>query len=981
MKQKIRYMGLSLTPDELAADNGTLAVCANAELHAGALRPSVMVGTKTPNPLVYTPTGMSGTKQYKKLIYVHKTSAYTHLIAVHDRTTYEGSDTSYNSRGERLCWFDEDGQGYGELSNFDYNMPDNIGRAKIVQVESIGNTLMVLATNGIHYVLWKQSMNNGAGGYKYLGRKPPFVPLSFSLGRVFQADYDRSTVEQYDPSSSFTAFRRTSIDPGEEDFEVAGTRCTFIKEELKHDITQEAWALINQTHDLITKSGNFYTNFSVRYCYRLYDGSMVMHSAPIFIPVGLPNSVKVGFRNLMYAESDVAEYDSTVTITDNNGHNTTSQGKILLSYMPYNAPLMMRCEDASAWSDLKSDWSDIVKSLDIFVSPPFLKVKDSEPVNGTTKFTYSDGVRIVEGVNDGRPTVIANNFSSALFEAPSFVLNIPEISDNEYLSKIRENSVFYKVRSYKISTPSLPSSYTDLQLRDTLPTLTSQEAMTDDYKSHNILLPVLDGSGEDVSKLYVYNNRLNFSAVREMLFGGFQFPGGLAVKCSDDIMKGTISLYDIIYTINTEDGEKYVKTSHYGTTVSVYCLCHSLIFYPDARATKATVYYIQDGRRKNVSITMSPCTSIYGSIGTIWGIYDFTGTEETNQNTFAQPAVDSIVSMSNKIYTSEAGNPFIFPPTSINTVGTGTVIGMAANTRALTQGQFGQFPLLAFATDGIWALDVSATGTFSTIHPISREVCSNPNGICQIDQQVIFATVRGLYSIVEQNVEHISAELDGPFLPLATIAPRLADIGNVDGWLNTTHKEELRYLSLWNESPIDFMQAAKVLYDFASNRLILARTRATAGIDNALVYSLRDRTWSTMTTDSIFSVVNGYPHAYIQDTSGYVTCLDKRYPFDDASVPAKDTLIVTRALSFGDAMYTINDVLHNKMVAASTYLFMFGSNDLKTWSYIGMTNQTHVHYLPSRAWRYYRFAIYNSMKPGEKYISTSFNVYEKFGKV
>ena len=50
MQQSIRYKGLSLTPDEMAVENGALSLCGNLELHDGALRPAIVSGTPLSQP-------------------------------------------------------------------------------------------------------------------------------------------------------------------------------------------------------------------------------------------------------------------------------------------------------------------------------------------------------------------------------------------------------------------------------------------------------------------------------------------------------------------------------------------------------------------------------------------------------------------------------------------------------------------------------------------------------------------------------------------------------------------------------------------------------------------------------------------------------------------------------------------------------------------------------------------------------------------
>lgn len=51
---------------------------------------------------------------------------------------------------------------------------------------------------------------------------------------------------------------------------------------------------------------------------------------------------------------------------------------------------------------------------------------------------------------------------------------------------------------------------------------------------------------------------------------------------------------------------------------------------------------------------------------------------------------------SNKLYSSAVNNPFFIPASSAVTIGNSQILGLSSAAKALSQGQFGQFPLYAF---------------------------------------------------------------------------------------------------------------------------------------------------------------------------------------------------------------------------------------------------------------------------------------------
>lgn len=103
-----------------------------------------------------------------KILYVHETGNYRHLIAIASSAIY---------------WFLQDGSlgSTTPIKSFDYE-------ASVLSVNSIGNTLIIVATDGIHYALWVD------GGYKYLSQKPPFVEIAFSISDDYPENYSNGGI-------------------------------------------------------------------------------------------------------------------------------------------------------------------------------------------------------------------------------------------------------------------------------------------------------------------------------------------------------------------------------------------------------------------------------------------------------------------------------------------------------------------------------------------------------------------------------------------------------------------------------------------------------------------------------------------------------------------------------------------------------------------------------------------------------------------
>lgn len=979
MIHSIRFHGLSLAKDEQAVQNGELSLCANVELHDGALRPSVLTGTEMPTTLTAHAKdwdeSADDARSVVRLVYVHKTSSYTHFIGT---VKTDDGETYF------MYWYREDGSLGGLVKSFAF-MP--------TAIDSVGNTLVIVSEAGIEYALWKNTKDE----YKYLGTKPPFLELQFGLGQNNFANYETGGVDVEGSADGFSeAWQMTNYTceesisriPKYSQFEEGEKQVNF-KEKAQADFTENIWALINRTNDLIAKEGHFYANFFVRYCYRLYDGSMVMHSAPVFMPVLVPDNYVVAIPNLatdpgtttsVWADSEAegthnwqVYWENKVTIhrQDSKGADCAfTVSKVTFQYMPRNVALQFLCNSSTAVINELKEWADIVESVDIFVTPPLTAVDETQTVKSASRC----------------PAEYTTSGGAALRWKPSWVMNenypietvvdIPALSHDAYADKIRETAAFFKIASIKTADIQPVTELKDLEIdKQKVYYVASQEQMKDDYKTHNFIFP---------KGMYVYNHRINVFGLHEQLFHGFtpsqMFFHDARLNCSESEKYDVMTVKAVYVRLRTDEGEKYVKVDDPGEWyVQPYVLFNLPVFYPDARADK--MYFI--GNRvtgtgsgtfvnKCAEIDLTPCDELNGAMhvrGFTSG-YDFADAPAIN--------VDDTVQMPNRIYTSEQDNPYYFPVEGINSVGTGEIIGLAATTRALSQGQFGQFPLMAFTTNGIWALSVASSGTYSAIHPISREVCVNADSICQLDQSVVFATDRALNKVAESSVASFSGILDGPFFNIASALKQLDDYFKDDAGIAT--------LIGFATPPIEYFKKGVVINDFVNSRIIVFPSGyyAPSQSDNGgtiviLVYSIRDSAWSTMLVDRPLAVLNSYPYPYIERQDGTVLTLDKKYDYTDTAM--HKGLVVTRALTFGQAMTAIAGFDQQTDSQAKAVVFFFGSNDNRTWHYIGHSAKMHCSYLPGHSFRFFRIAVYTRMTCAEKYFQLNINTTDKYQKL
>jgi hypothetical protein len=939
MDVDIRYKGLSLAPGEQTVDNGALSLCAGVELKYGGLHPSVVNGTDIANPLKIT----DGT--IAKLVYVHQTSIYTNFIAICNNTLY---------------WFKEDGSFGGSLFSIS---------GTLNSVSSVGNTIIVISSEGINYLLHKDN------SYLYLGSKPPFIKLSFNVSTTYRGNYDTSTldVKQVDPTSRF-AWRQSDLKASDVSTVDNKAKTVTFKKENQSDITDCAWALLNSANNIVAKQGHFYAPFYVRYCYRMYDGTtMYLHSAPIFIPVC--DNMKVYLSNATISKDtnniEISDsFDVSFPEETQADNATVTVNKLCMMYQPCNVALRYMLLNSDILAEIKDRWSDIIKSVDIFISSPITRLDSSQMIK-SAKLDDKLGFRYITNYLE---------YNMQHYDLHGDVMfDIPGLSNEVYIDKIANISNFYLLHSFKIDK-DFATSYTEIPYDKTVVEyITTQEQMIDDYKSHNNLFPASDKSG-----VYIYNHRASLYGMKEQLFEGFQVQSmlpnitGYNGATGDKVMES----YKVIVVLKTENGDKAVSVDD-ATQTSEWCLRNLPMFYPDSRATKMYIFAggVTGGGTEYIELEMKQCRELNGAMT----IGNFSFSYNNKVLTSLSTAVDSIVDLSNKIYTSEVDNPYYFPLKGINTIGVGSIIGMAATTRALSQGQFGQYPLMVFSTDGIWALNISSEGMYISPHNLNREVALNSKTITQLDQTVIYSTARAIKNISESSVGSLSDVLDGPYLDLSTMMPVLASYfisGVTDTTKEIEYKTKIKRLIAFNKSPISYIRESRVIYDYKKARLLFfgdtSTDDVTADSQVVFVYSISDKAWSTTLTKLAIAEINSNPYPYIQWSNGVVSRLDKDYAYEESTItPA---LIISRTLKFGSLMNGISgfDQLHSSK--EKQLLFFFGSNDNINWRYIGKSTQLHADYLPEHSFRYFRIAIYLKLSEMEEYTFTRLNVNARYDK-
>lgn len=322
---------------------------------------------------------------------------------------------------------------------------------------------------------------------------------------------------------------------------------------------------------------------------------------------------------------------------------------------------------------------------------------------------------------------------------------------------------------------------------------------------------------------------------------------------------------------------------------------------------------------------------------------------------------------SSVVKVSEAENPLIFPAKNSVQVGSSIINALAANTRPISEGQFGDAPLYAFTDEGVWVLMLGEEGTYIARQPANRDICSNQNGILQIDDAVLFPTERGIMMQRGRESECITDVLDDyPFDFLSiyshstkdkTYPNKLLALGNIP-------ESDVKYVRFRK-----YLEEAGMIYDYYDSRIIVFNPNYTY----AYVYSLKSNMWGTM--HNVFNKrVNIYPESYATDKKGKILDVYVKDPTEN--VPF---FLCSRPLTLGQDIYkTLFDCItrgyFSSIQAGKCGMVLFGSNNLVNWYYVGSSVNMYLRNLVGSPYKYFRLALMGNLAPKESIsaLSTEF---------
>lgn len=566
------------------------------------------------------------------------------------------------------------------------------------------------------------------------------------------------------------------------------------------------WSVYTQTREYWKKAGRFCYPFFVRWGVQLYDNSVINLSAPILMT---PSSIiRPGFGIFAPGGKDTPD-------PDNPGIGQPAKD-LLRSVVPMlMARRMYAAFDASALGGLSEK---LVKGIVIYITPeievtsieyeapessddglwhsylvftPNDKAEDSFggkiPIYGIshdyTLYKDASGIDYFNLVWYP-PTKEDLSADAQKFQDPVEFYQLTTIplswlKENDYRGYVSfgdgtdllelpgyidKNNNFVEGRAPQRTIENkfyemLYKGYAPMEIRqDILTALTSQPQLADVQVSQSELIVGAANSS------YSYNSR--------MLYGGVTLINNPALRVGQFLANYNWMMGNWLRSpkVYIEFQDKYLTVVPEEFLLDYF---HGLTPFIALPFKDATGIYIADDEQGYYLPLVQNSTSLLG-YPTYCAITEPDLKTKTDLSEFATPlstmpekwrannylsATGGANFRPNTIAVTKVANPWIIE--QVIDLSCGEIYELTSATDALSEGQFGDFPVYAFTDNGIYALSISNEGVIEAKQPLSRDVILYQNKALQIDKGVLFPTKQGLKSLTGRNTQLISSSVEG----------------------------------------------------------------------------------------------------------------------------------------------------------------------------------------------------------------------------
>lgn len=681
------------------------------------------------------------------LIYIHENAGYKHYIHAVELT-----DNIF-----KLYWSDDDPAGeigvgdMTELTGITVGSLDNI-----YHISHIGNTVIFLTDSGVKMQVFK------GNAYKYLSGQIPELDISFGLNTWL------------DWLGEETAFL-DDLDSGwSNNDELQNINNSFV-DNVNEIVKAKRNSLISDAN----KNGYWTFPFFVRYALAMKDGSLIHCSAPVLMTPCTDNPLCTCRQTHSIGTAAViTDFFIDIVKAKLKMHITAEQLEQLMEY------------------------DDIIQGVAIYASEQIWTYnQDGKYTQGRYAYSgdktqlqplnYQGGVSFGEfqqvdtehqGLNVGsEPSSVADLMyykgvledEGSAIQINDIILENPKRPAADIDKEIKECSNFYLLKSYTLDElSSMEGEWNEITFTSNrIPNISSYQRMEDEMELRD----------NYISKVgYTYNRRLNIANSTykinnplgfTTLINYIEWAGRVnTFKASNEYPNTTVTP-----GTPTESKDRWSQKIQINDNGQIRIVSNDNKFYsgpsgafyyiavPMSGADKIWAY--NNDRDEIIQLPLARHEFLntsyhYQGFGEVIHKGDYDIPDDKNDNLY-----------SNSLRVSLPENPWVFPDYLKHNVGNGQIISMAAAIKALSVGQYGQFPLVVFATDGIWTLQINDDGTYKPATFLSGDVCTNPASITQTDSAVLFVTKQGLKVVDGSDVRLLSLPIEGNNIPDGTFIP------------------------------------------------------------------------------------------------------------------------------------------------------------------------------------------------------------------
>lgn len=666
------------------------------------------------------------------------------------------------------------------LKNFDWQ-GDSTGfsySGDFIGMSHLNDIIVLDTTEGKYYFFWDENADReGRGNFVWLDELP--VPVldveknttveSIHIGKVKNSfTFNYSNAER--------TFEDSAFNKGVNEFK-AHLNSVFLKA-LKNNVV----------------SGSFY----VRAAYKMFDGTYIYPSNPIFIcnytdKYSEENNFYVGklhinvFTQMVNEETiNICEYytflerladdyisgtSGGVPIRDLYDSAMGTTGTSFTTYIQettHGYKYKWKIKIPVNTLRILQKWFDkgLITSIDLFITKPDM-------------FWDLDKISKV-GIGQVDAVVYGINYPTKRRWQKAAIPFNKEITETDFTKKI-----FYKVDSIKDFTDGINVEYDQnywaiknkesyIQFKNAIDIETNEAFPVNNtyivpksanYKLYNSMIHLLG------VKNYFKNPPYSFQAITN-------YNGYTDCELHFLISEGTKEFW-----IKVPVNKFYAYAA--SATTHKFTISDNILYFPDYRARKVNITFLKSGTRRiyksinllsfvnhNIAVEDNKSPFIIGSGEEIYGM---TPTYLNNYSRFiidttaTYPEVDyeTIDSYEdlNRMQLSATDNPFIFPPDRSYRYGDkdNKIIGAETAAVELQDYNFGRFPLYVFTKNGIFIMEVGSSDiAYSTQHLYRQMLClDNKNVIKNCRGVISFLAEDGVNIILNGKIINVTKQIEG----------------------------------------------------------------------------------------------------------------------------------------------------------------------------------------------------------------------------